>query len=142
MSTTTTISLERRMLGEVEMVRRDRWEEIHRRAGAGASIRAIARELDLDRKTVRRCLRHARRLARRQPSPPAETSRPRRGDRSTLPPRARRRSSRRRRRGSSSSRPAPTHLAGPRDRALLSVMLYSLARVSAVLGMRRQDYFG
>ena len=32
-------------------------------------------------------------------------------------------------------------LAGLRDRALLSVMLYSFARVSAVLGMRRQDYF-
>ena len=33
-------------------------------------------------------------------------------------------------------------LAGLRDRALLSLMLYSFARVSAVLGMRRQDYFG
>ena len=33
-------------------------------------------------------------------------------------------------------------LAGLRDRALLSVMLYSFARVSAVLRMRRQDYFG
>ena len=33
-------------------------------------------------------------------------------------------------------------LAGLRDRALLSVMLYSFARVSAVRGMRRQDYFG
>ena len=33
-------------------------------------------------------------------------------------------------------------LAGLRDRALLSVMLYGFARVSAVLGMRRQDYFG
>ena len=33
-------------------------------------------------------------------------------------------------------------LAGLRDRALLSVLLYSFARVSAVLGMRRQDYFG
>ena len=32
-------------------------------------------------------------------------------------------------------------MAGLRDRALLSVMLYSFARVSAVLGMRRQDYF-
>ena len=32
-------------------------------------------------------------------------------------------------------------LAGLRDRALLSVMLYSFARVSAVLGMRRADYF-
>ena len=31
---------------------------------------------------------------------------------------------------------------GSGDRALLSVMLYSFARVSAVLGMRRQDYFG
>ena len=35
----------------------------------------------------------------------------------------------------------PGTLAGLRDRALLSVMLYSFARVSAVLGMRRQDYF-
>ena len=32
-------------------------------------------------------------------------------------------------------------LAGRRDRALVSVMLYSVARVSAVIGMRRQDYF-
>ena len=31
--------------------------------------------------------------------------------------------------------------AGLRDRALVSVMLYSFARVSAVIGMRRQDYF-
>ncbi len=53
----TMIDPERQMLGEVEMVGQDRWEEIHRRAGAGASSRAIARELDVDRKTVRRCLR-------------------------------------------------------------------------------------
>ena len=53
----TMIDPERQMLGEVEMVGQDRWEEIHRRAGAGASIRAMARELDVDRKTVRRCLR-------------------------------------------------------------------------------------
>ena len=33
-------------------------------------------------------------------------------------------------------------LAGSRDCALLSVMPYGLARVSLVLGMRRQDYFG
>ena len=32
-------------------------------------------------------------------------------------------------------------LAGLRARALFSVMLYSFARISAVLGMRRQDYF-
>ena len=58
MSTTgTTIDPGQQMLGEVEMVGRDRWEETHRRAGAGGSIRVIARELDLDRKTVRRCLR-------------------------------------------------------------------------------------
>ena len=53
----TTIDPERQMLGEVEMVGRERWEEIHRRASSGASIRAIAGALDLDRKTVRRCLR-------------------------------------------------------------------------------------
>ena len=40
------------MLGEVEVIGRDRWEEIRRRAGEGTSIRAIARALDLDRKTV------------------------------------------------------------------------------------------
>ena len=33
----TMIDPERQMLGEVEMVGQDRWEEIHRRAGAGAS---------------------------------------------------------------------------------------------------------
>ena len=32
-------------------------------------------------------------------------------------------------------------LVGLRDRVLLSVMVYSFARVSAVVGMRRQDYF-
>ena len=42
----------------------------------------------------------------------------------------------------SGARAALATLAGLRDRALLSVMLYSFARVSAVLGMRRQDYFG
>ena len=35
----------------------------------------------------------------------------------------------------------PGTLAGRRDRALVLVMLYSFARVSAVIGMRRQDYF-
>ena len=35
----------------------------------------------------------------------------------------------------------PGTLAGRRDRALVSAMLYSVARVSAVLAMRRQDYF-
>ena len=60
MSTTgATIDPERRALGEVEMLGEERWEEVHRRAAAGASIRAIARDLDLDRKTVRRCLRQS-----------------------------------------------------------------------------------
>ena len=57
-------------------------------------------------------------------------------------PRGRRRSSRRRRRGSLLESIDTGALIGLRDRALLSVMLYSFARVSAVLGMRRQDYFG
>ena len=35
----------------------------------------------------------------------------------------------------------PGTLAGLRDRALVSVMLYSFARVSAVIAMRSQDYF-
>ena len=35
----------------------------------------------------------------------------------------------------------PGSLVGLRDRALLSVMVYSFARMSAVVGMRRQDYF-
>ena len=52
--------------------------------------------------------------------------------------RARRRCSRRPRPAGSSDRPGT--LAGRRDRAV-SVMLYSFARVSAVIGMRRQDYF-
>ena len=37
-----TIDPKQWILGEVEMVGRDRCEEIHRRAGAGGSIRAIA----------------------------------------------------------------------------------------------------
>ena len=58
MSTTRTmVDPERQMLGKVDMVGRERWEEIHRPGSSGASIRAIAREWDLDRKTVRRCLR-------------------------------------------------------------------------------------
>ena len=59
LTTERTIDPERRALGEVEMLGEERWEEIHRRAAAGPSIRAMARELDLDRKTVRRCLRQA-----------------------------------------------------------------------------------
>ena len=44
MSTTTAmIDPERQMLGEVEVIGRERWEEIRRRASEGASIRRIAR---------------------------------------------------------------------------------------------------
>src|SRR5215813_13954691 len=43
---------------EVPMVRPERWEEVRRlRVQDGVSIAEIARRLDLDRKTVRRCLR-------------------------------------------------------------------------------------
>ncbi len=34
-----------------------------------------------------------------------------------------------------------SHIVGLRDRALLSVMLFSFARISAVLGMRVEDYY-
>ena len=61
---------------------------------------------------------------------------PRCGGRSTSSPKARRRFSPRPRRGSSSTASTWALWPGLRDRALLSVMLYSFARVSAVLGMR------
>jgi hypothetical protein len=35
------------------------WEAVHEQRSGGRSISAIARELDLDRKTVRTCLRQA-----------------------------------------------------------------------------------
>ena len=43
--------------------------------------------------------------------------------------------------GSLLDRIDPGPLVGLRDRALLSVLVYSFARVSATVGMRRQDYF-
>ena len=42
---------------EARMLTRERWEEIHRLHAGGQSVSAIARGLDLDRKTVRHCLR-------------------------------------------------------------------------------------
>ena len=58
----TTIDPERQMLGEVEMVGRERWEEIHRRASSGASIRAIAvaRDLDLTASALRHWVERTR----------------------------------------------------------------------------------
>ena len=84
---------------------------------------------------------HARRLARRQPGPPLNPAAAVRGPKHVVTKGA-----------TPVLSPAEARklletidtsaLAGLRDRALLSVMLYSFARVSAVLGMRRQDYFG
>ena len=46
--------------GEEPMVQEDRWNEIHRLHGQEhVSIAEIARTLDVDRKTIRRCLRQA-----------------------------------------------------------------------------------
>jgi len=48
-------------LGEERMVQEERWQEIDRMAKVGGqSVSEIARRLDLDRKTVRRCLAQER----------------------------------------------------------------------------------
>lgn len=53
-----TMAPEARRLEEERMVQEDRWREIHRMArDEQLPIAEIARRLDLDRKTVRRCLR-------------------------------------------------------------------------------------
>jgi transposase len=53
-----TIGAEVTLCEEVPMVRRERWEEIRRLwVSERVPIAEIARRLDLDRKTVRRCLR-------------------------------------------------------------------------------------
>jgi transposase len=57
-TTAATIGAEVTLCEEVPMVRQERWEEIRRlRVTARLPIAEIARRLDLDRKTVRRCLR-------------------------------------------------------------------------------------
>jgi hypothetical protein len=43
--------------GESAVIGQQQWEVIRERHGAGDSVSGIARELGLDRKTVRRCLR-------------------------------------------------------------------------------------
>jgi transposase len=56
--TAPTVVSEVNPLGEVAMVGEERWQEIHRLfRERGVAIAEIARRLDLDRKTVRRCLR-------------------------------------------------------------------------------------
>lgn len=42
---------------EEAVIGRERWEEIHRLKAQGLSVSALSRELGLDRKTIRRCLR-------------------------------------------------------------------------------------
>jgi transposase len=48
---------EQKLLGEDAMIGRDRWDEIHRLAASQVTIAEIGRRLDVDRKTVARCLR-------------------------------------------------------------------------------------
>jgi transposase len=57
----TTVDPEVISPGEVPMVGEERWQEIHRLFyKAHVPIMEIARRLELDRKTVRRCLRQSR----------------------------------------------------------------------------------
>lgn len=48
---------EQNSLREAEMISRDRWEELRRLAAGHVTVSEIARRLDVDRKTVARCLR-------------------------------------------------------------------------------------
>jgi transposase len=54
---------------EALVVSKERWEEIRRLRVSGESISAIARELDLDRKTVRTCLKQAEWVPYRRAAP-------------------------------------------------------------------------
>jgi transposase len=57
-TTAATIGAEVTLCEEVPMVRQERWEEVRRlRVTERLPLAEIARRLDLDRKTVRRCLR-------------------------------------------------------------------------------------
>ena len=44
---------------EGDVIGREQWKAIHERRTAGTSVSALAREFDLDRKTVRACLRQS-----------------------------------------------------------------------------------
>jgi DNA invertase Pin-like site-specific DNA recombinase len=44
---------------EANVIAEQQWQVIHERRAAGRSVSAIARELDLDRKTVRSALRRS-----------------------------------------------------------------------------------
>lgn len=52
-----TVSAPKAADRESAVLGEDQWEAIRQRRAAGASISAIARDLQLDRKTVRRCIR-------------------------------------------------------------------------------------
>jgi transposase len=55
---------------EAEVVGKERWEEIRRLREAGQSVSAIARRMDVDRKTVRNCLKKSGWAPyRREPKP-------------------------------------------------------------------------
>jgi transposase len=63
------LNLEGGALEEERMVQEERWKEIHRMwSQEGLPIAEIARRLDLDRKTVRRCLSQDRWQAYRRPT--------------------------------------------------------------------------
>ena len=110
------------------------------RAAPRGRLHPYSSGIGSDRQAAPRGDPHALRLARRQPGPPSEPRRGRarpkhvvtKGSTPVLSPAEARKLLDCIDTGS---------LAGHRDRALVSVMLYSFARVSAVLGMRRQDYF-
>ena len=53
---------------EEPVVGQERWEEMHRLKAAGMNVSWIARITELDRKTVRRCLRQVRWQAYRRPA--------------------------------------------------------------------------
>jgi transposase len=56
---------------EGNLIGEQQWQAIHQRRGAGKSVSAIARDLELDRKTVRSCLAQATwRPYRREPTVP------------------------------------------------------------------------
>jgi hypothetical protein len=44
---------------EAPVLAKQQWKSVHERRARGHSVSAIARELDLDRKTVRACLQQA-----------------------------------------------------------------------------------
>lgn len=62
---------ERHALGEDAMIGRDRWEEMHRLAGEHVAVAEIARRLDVDRKTVARCVRQDAWQPYQRAAPPA-----------------------------------------------------------------------